>query len=511
MAIPLGIAACTAPPTPPTDVLVVASSASYAPSTAPAALCVATTEDAGARAFFRAYLGDATVLKLSSSFEDHADVASLLVANGATSAEPFVTESALLETDRLSVPIVATGRDLHALEPYVRTGALAQMGPGDVAIADSAAMRLGIGLGDRVTLVRGAPSFKLSLPRRARRGALRVAAILRFPGEAIHHYGDRTIFLTLDGLRAVGVDPAAVAMGIAAVEEETTGLRVSGDAKLAPAWTDALAKRGGLYRVATSTELADAGYELARTSAIAVCAPDAASGGTVAAATPRPDTLRPCDDMKDLDPSKDVRAALFGQGFVVDPDPTTVEAKALARGATHVDRGVVLDGAVASGAGIQLALIDAVGPARQETLARYVVRGDLSKLASSRGTALSADLAAALGVDVGSHVVVRATPDVASRETSSRVWRAPVVAIVRLPAEAVHRVGLEWVWADDAVIRSAWGLSSDMSNVARIQWPGGSDTAPFVRMIPGIAVQSVLDMPNALALDLLQTACATPR
>lgn len=506
---------CAAPASSTFDVVVDVSSASSTAPTAPPALCVATSEDAASRAFFRAYLGDAIVLKLSAMFEDHADVASLLVANGATSAEPFLTESALLETDRLSVPIVATGGDLRALEPYVRAGTLAQMGPTDVAIAESAAIRLGVGRGGKVTLVRGEGAFQFSRPRKARRGVLRVAAILRFPGDAIHHYGDRTIFMTLDGLRSVGAaspidDPTGLTPP---TRDETTGVRVTGDPKLTPAWAELLEKRSApsssRYRLLAMAELADPGYTLGLESAIAVCAPNARSGPLLPA-TPRPDTLRPCDDLAQLDASKEARAALFGHGYAIGPEAAAADEKAIAREATRVDRGVALSGAVASGAGIRFATIDALDARRRAILATHVVSGDLSKLAASRGVALSIDLAAALGLDVGGELVVHATQEASTATSTYRAWRAPVVAIVRLPAEAVHRVGLEWVWADEGVIRSEWSLPGDAFNIVRIQWPESADEVSFLRkMAGGITPRSVLDTPNQLELNQLETACAT--
>lgn len=504
-------ASCAAPPGPAVDVVVDPPSApSAAPS--PPALCVAATQDAESRAFFRAYLGDAIVLKFSEDFENHTDVESLLLANGATRAAPFLSEGALLETDRLSAPIVASGGDLSDLEPYLRSGSIAKMGPTDVAIAESAAARLAIGLGSRVTLVRDpSPGFTFMAGKKQPRPTeLRVAAILRVPGDAIHHYGERTIFMTLEGLRAVGVETSPSPMGPPPPSDATTGVRVIGDSRLAPKWSEVLnAERPSPpnYRVLTMGELADPGYELARGSAVAVCAPDARSGPLVPAA-PRPDTLRPCDDLGQLSVSKEARVAFFGHGYVVGTDAAKAEEKAKARGAVRVDRGVVLNGAVATGAGVRFATIDGLDERRRAILAAHVVRGELSRLAPSRGVALSADLAAALGVDVGGEIVVHATPEVTEDTSTYRAWRATVVALTKLPAEAVHRVGLDWVWADEAVVRSEWSLSSDMFNVVRIQWPSAPDEAPLVAMMAdGITLRSPLDAPNRMDLHLLESIC----
>lgn len=508
----LAVLACSSPQSSLTDASVdVPPSAQTAP-TAPAALCVAVAQDAEAKGFFRAYLGDAIVLKVSPDFTDHAAVESLLVSNGAVAAEPFATDTALLSNGRFTAPIIVNGRDLSALAPYVRAGSVAKMGQSDVAIAESVAARFAVGLGSALTILR-LPPWTFGRERKLVRSSVRVAAILRVPGDAIHHYGERTIFATLEGARwssaaslsepyAAPSTPEARAVG-----DETTGIRVTGDPTRASTWADILAKERApsQFRVLAGSELTEPGYGLALGSATAVC-----SSPVPAAGRPRQDASDLCSDLRALDASKKPRSDLFGQSYVVSPDVEEVLKQASSRKAEKVERGLVLNGAIASGTGLRFTIVDALDRARRDLLADHVVRGDLGGLTTDHGVALSADLAAALGVDLGSEIVLHATAGSSTDTSTYRVWRAPVVALVTLPAEAAHRLGLEWVWADDAEIRARWSLASDHHNIVRIQW-GAEDPLPFVSMMSaGIALQNVLDTPRAPELELFTAACAPP-
>ncbi len=424
-----------------------------------APVCEAIAHEADAVRAEETLLGEYTILKFASFFDDHREVAALAKTAGAR-AESYFDAPALLDAETGARFVGVLGlEDVERVAPYLIEGSLADLGEDGVAIGDALAAAAKLRLGDSVRVFRTSELLAgAALPT----ANMRVAAIFALPGEALHHDGERLVLTRLSTAQRLAVSE----------REGISGLLVwSGDVPGAkPAQWLGATGHPGRFQV---FEQAQARRELlatAREACEAGLGPPSSSAETARAP-------RACD-LPALIPGVAMsRGAVYGVARLQVPT-ASLEEVARTRSFSRVARRLETSASVVSASGARSIEVFGGEAADRKTLELMTLRGSVMETMDGGGIALSERLAGLLSVDVGDDVFVSVSAE--DEAPRAPAFRARVGAVLSSSTVAAERVEFEIAWMSTSVLRERSGRPSDDTPIA-VVWVAPSSLASAMR------------------------------
>ncbi len=240
-------------------------------------VCGLLAEVDAAREVSRQMNGDATILKYSTSFTEHATVVGIARAAGAVAVEPMI----VLGVDVIgahgfrSVAVRGTDASVYsAFRPYVIAGSIDAIERTDglmpIAVGAELAAILGANVGDPVAIAYTRSDWSAMTPTTRKPAPAihraRVAAVIRYPGGALTSFGTTVVLTSV--AHAATIDSAAPQGNVTGVTVWMEPHRDEQDAK------DALTKGLGnaMYHVVGPSEL-DSGFRASVEALRAYCNP----------------------------------------------------------------------------------------------------------------------------------------------------------------------------------------------------------------------------------------------
>lgn len=427
-----------------------------------ASVCDAVERESEMKRALEALLGEHFILKYAVSFEDHEEIAARAKRAGAR-ADSFFEVPILLDAPRGAIAAVLDGRgDLERLAPYVVQGSLDDLGEDGIALDADLADRLGATIGSTADLFSADPSPTLGPVPEVPPLRARVAALFRFPGDSIHHYGERfalTKRSTAQKLAAPG------ATNITGVRIWSDGV----DAAKPDRWSPSLS--ASAYRVMSMDELNGSALDGAATAIRAGCKDGLPPSPHRAEARSLPHA---CEVATGLTRAIPVLYSLFGALREAPPRAAELEGAAKAASASRIARRIEADAILVTTSSARSCGITGVDAADEASFEGLVARGSMRDVLDGESIALGEQLAASLGVDVGDEIFVRGRPMDRMDEPTS--FRPRVGAIVRLPANAGHEMESLSAWMASKSLRIRLHLPED-ATTSIVAW--ASDRVVF--------------------------------
>lgn len=430
---------------------------------ADAPVCAALSREAAMKTALEALLGEYFVMKFAVSFDDHAEIAARARAAGGQAAS-FSEQPILVDGPNGAFSAVIDGRDdLERLRPYVVEGSFDRPEDEEVALGRELAKELGVSVGDSVELFPASSLLVVKPAAPATPMKARVAALLSFPGEELHHYGERFAFAKVSTAQRL----------VLGSENNITGVRIYAggvDAAKPERWLSSDADRQS-YRVMSMTELNGASLDWTAAAARAACqdGPPAASPRRAAVSVPHR-----CEVSTELRGASSVITRLLGALRVVPGRASEFEAAAKRASATSIRRRIDLDATIVTNLTARISSIFSVGAEDESAFEGLVSKGSIRDILDEGKVALGDRLAVRLGVEPGDEVFVRARRSGSDEEPTS--FRVRVGALVKLPANAGHLLSDSTAWMSERTMRDQLRLAPDAATSV-VAW--ASDPTAF--------------------------------